>query len=109
MLGPLELLDGERPLALGGGRQRTLLLALLLHANEVVSVDRLIDALWGEQVPPSAGKLVQGFVSKLRRLLDDGRLATRAPGYVLRVGPGERDLDQFEALLARARGSPPDL
>jgi predicted ATPase/DNA-binding SARP family transcriptional activator len=107
VLGPLELVDEERPLALGGGRQRTLLLALLLHANEVVSSDRLIEALWGERPPASAAKLVQGFVSRLRRLLGDGRLETCAPGYLLRVEPGELDVDRFEALLAEAQQEPP--
>jgi len=106
VLGPLELLDGPRQIALGGGRQRKLLLALLIHANEVVSGDRMIEALWGERPPASAAKLVQGFVSKLRRVLDDGRLETRAPGYVLRVDPGELDVDRFEALVAEARAVP---
>ena len=108
MLGPLELFDGERPLALGGGRQRTLLLALLLHANEVVSTDLLIEALWGDRPPASAAKLVQGFVSRLRRVLGEGRLETRAPGYLLRVKAGELDVDRFEALLVEARAVPPD-
>lgn len=108
MLGPVELLDGQRQIALGGGRQRKLLLALLIHANEVVSSDRLIEALWGERPPASSAKLVQGFVSKLRRVLGDGRLETRAPGYVLRVDKGELDVDRFEALVAEARTVPPN-
>ncbi|MFY9579512.1 MAG: BTAD domain-containing putative transcriptional regulator [Gaiellaceae bacterium] len=108
VLGPVELLDGQRQIALGGGRQRKLLLALLIHANEVVSSDRLIEALWGERPPASSAKLVQGFVSKLRRVLGDGRLETRAPGYVLRVDKGELDVDRFEALVAEARTVPPN-
>jgi DNA-binding SARP family transcriptional activator len=59
LLGPLEVLEHDRPLALGGGRQRSLLAVLLLHANEVVSNDRLIDALWGQTPPPTAAKTVQ--------------------------------------------------
>jgi predicted ATPase/DNA-binding SARP family transcriptional activator len=102
------LLDGQRQLALGGGRQRSLLLALLLHANEVVSNDRLIETLWGERPPASAPKLVQGFVSTLRRVLGDGRLETQAPGYRLRVEMGELDVDRFEALVAEARAAPPE-
>src|SRR4051794_16239037 len=85
-----------------------LLLALVLHANEVVSSDKLIDTLWGERPPESAPKLVQGFVSSLRRVLGDGRLETRAPGYRLRVEEGERDVDRFEALLAEARSAGPE-
>ena len=108
MLGPLELVDGERTVALGGGRQRTLLLALLLHANEVVSSDGLIETLWGERPPASAAKLVQGFVSTLRRVLGDGRLETRAPGYLLRVEAGELDVDRFESLTAEARTASPE-
>ncbi|HEY1365658.1 MAG TPA: BTAD domain-containing putative transcriptional regulator [Gaiellaceae bacterium] len=108
VLGPLELVDGERPLALGGGRQRTLLLALLLHANEVVSNDRLVEALWGEEPPASAAKLVQGFVSTLRRQLGDGRLETRAPGYQLKVEAGELDVDRVEWLVAESRDAPPE-
>src|SRR5439155_13984541 len=94
-------------LPLGSGKQRTLMLVLLLHANEVVSNDRLIDALWGERPPLSARKLVQGFVSKLRELLGPDRLETRSPGYSLRVGTGELDVERFEASLDEARGSPP--
>ena len=56
VLGPLELFDERRPLAVGGGRQRTLLLVLLLHSNDVVSTDRLIEALWGERAPASAAQ-----------------------------------------------------
>src|SRR5262245_28394299 len=98
VLGPLEVVRQGRPLQLGTGRQRTLLAALLLHANEVVSTDRLIDVLWGERAPATAPKIVQGYVSRLRKLLDgeagqpegsgdtrgQGVLVTRSPGYVLR-------------------------
>ena len=91
VLGPLEVLDEHDLLALGSGRMRTLLLVLLLHRNEVVSSDRLVDALWGEGAPASAYKQVQGFVSQLRRVLGERRLETVAPGYrlrSLRVGGG---------------------
>jgi len=76
VLGPLEIADGEKLLAVERGRQKTLLLVLLLHANEVVSTDRLIEALWEERPPASAGKLTQGFVSRLRRVLDPGASAS---------------------------------
>jgi DNA-binding SARP family transcriptional activator len=107
LLGPLEALDGDRSIALGGAKQRALLAVLLLHANEVVSSDRLIAELWGERPPATAAKSVQTYVSRLRKELGERRLATRPPGYVLRVDPAELDLARFEALVAEARRAPP--
>jgi DNA-binding SARP family transcriptional activator len=107
LLGPLEVLEHDRPLALGGGRQRSLLAVLLLHANEVVSNDRLIDALWGQTPPPTAAKTVQVYVSRLRKELGEGRLVTRAPGYLLTVERSELDLRRFEQLVGEARGAEP--
>jgi DNA-binding SARP family transcriptional activator len=105
ILGPLEASDGKGPIALGGARQRTVLAVLLLHENEVVSTDRLIDELWGENPPQTARTALQGYVSRLRRALGTGgaSLVTRAPGYLLQVEPGQLDRDRFEALLGRAR------
>ena len=80
---------------------------LLLHANEVVSSDRLIDELWGESPPSSAAKSVQVYVSGLRKELGEGRLLTRPPGYVLQVEPSELDLAVFERLLEEARRAEP--
>ena len=107
LLGPLEVLEHDRLLALGGGRQRSLLAVLLLHANEVVSNDRLIDALWGQTPPLTAAKTVQVYVSRLRKELGEGRLVTRAPGYLLRVERSELDLGRFEQLLGEARRADP--
>ena len=107
LLGPLEVLDGERPVALGAGQQRSLFAVLVLHANEVVSTDRLIDALWGQAPPPTAGKILQVYVSRLRKELGDGRLVTRAPGYVLQVDRSELDLARFEQLVGEAQRSNP--
>jgi DNA-binding SARP family transcriptional activator len=107
LLGPLEVLEHDRLLALGGGRQRSLFAVLLLHANEVVSTDRLIDSLWGRTPPLTAGKSVQVYVSRLRKELRDGRLVTRAPGYVLRVERSELDLGRFEQLVAEAGRADP--
>jgi DNA-binding SARP family transcriptional activator len=109
VLGPLEVLDGGRPVDLGAPRQRALFAFLLLHANEVISSDRLAEALWPEEVPKTATKAIQVYVSALRKALGSARgaLETRAPGYVLRVGPGELDLERFEQLLTRARGEEP--
>jgi YVTN family beta-propeller protein len=80
-----------------------LLAVLLLHRGEPVSSDRLIDEIWGERAPASATKLVQGYVSNLRKVLGDGRLVTRGRGYVLRVESGETDVDRFEALATEGR------
>jgi DNA-binding SARP family transcriptional activator/Tfp pilus assembly protein PilF len=108
ILGPIEVWDGEQRLVLGGPQQRALLAALLLNANHVVSTDRLIDFLWGEAPPATARSLLQGCVAQLRRSLrpGDGQagqpLATRAPGYLLQVGPGELDRDRFDELTAAA-------
>ena len=107
LLGPLEVLDGARSLPLGGRKQRSLLALLLLHANEVVSIDSLMDGLWGERAPKTAGTALQVYVSNLRKLLSPERLVTRRPGYGLRVEPEELDLARFEGLCAQARGDEP--
>ena len=106
LLGPLEVVEHDRLLALGGVKQRSLLAILLLHANEVVSSDRLIGELWGQTPPSTAAKGVQVYVSRLRKELGvEGRLMTQAPGYILRVDASELDLARFEQLLAEARGA----
>ncbi len=103
ILGPVEArLDGSE-VALGGPKQRALLTVLLLARNEIVSRDRLVEALWGERAPPTVQRSLDSYVSRLRRLLGENRIERRAPGYLLRVEPGELDLDRFERLLAEAR------
>ena len=79
-----------------------------MHPNEVVSTDRLIDALWAESVPATVAKSIQVYVSRLRKQLGDGLLVTRAPGYVLRVDPSELDIARFEQLVAEAGGADPE-
>ncbi len=91
------------PLPLGGAQQRALLAVLLLHRREVLSTDRLIDELWGERPPASAAKIVQGYVWHLRRVLGEGVIVTRGRGYVLAIGPGQVDVDRFEALAGEGR------
>jgi DNA-binding SARP family transcriptional activator len=98
ILGPLEVIDDDRPLALGGERQRTLLALLLTRANEVVSTDRLIDELWGARPPKKARNTIQYYISKLRDTLGADRIITRPPGYVIRVESDELDLARFERL-----------
>jgi DNA-binding SARP family transcriptional activator/ABC-type transport system substrate-binding protein len=103
LLGPLEVQRDGRLLALGGPKQRALLALLLLNANEVVSRDRLIDALWGERPPATAQRSLDSYVSRLRTLLGPDRIERRAPGYTIRVSPDELDLRRFEALFERGR------
>jgi DNA-binding SARP family transcriptional activator len=109
ILGPLEVVDGDRPITLGGARVRALLVLLLTYANEVVSTDRLIDELWGAEPPRSAANALQYHVSRLRKLLAvEGLIETREPGYVIRVDAGQLDLLRFEQLVARAEGAAPE-
>ena len=103
ILGPLEVLLDGRPVPLTRPKQRALLLALLLRANEVVSVDSLVDALWGERPPATALVALQGHVSQVRKLLPPESLVTRPPGYLLRVEPEWVDAHRFERLRAQAR------
>jgi DNA-binding SARP family transcriptional activator len=108
ILGPLEVVRDGATLALGGSRQRALLALLLTRANEVVSIDRLIDELWGDQPPASAANALQYHVSQLRKALAPNEvIVTREPGYVIQVGPDELDLLRFERLTEDAiRASP---
>jgi DNA-binding SARP family transcriptional activator len=102
----LEVLDGQRLVELGRPKQRALLAVLLVHADQVVAVDRLIEELWGEQPPAQAAASLQAYVSNLRRALEPGRparapprvLVTQPPGYRLAVAPGDLDADRFQAL-----------
>src|SRR5262249_37222492 len=110
ILGPLEVEVDGRLLPVGGSRQRALLALLLLHANEVVSRDTLIDEVWGGRPPDSGRTALQVHVSQLRKLLDPDAirgdqelLMTRSPGYVLRVRRESIDLGRFETLVAAGR------
>jgi YVTN family beta-propeller protein len=103
-LGPLEVHAAGRRTELGGGRQRALLAILLLNRGEVVSIDRLVDGIWGENAPASARHLVQVYVSQLRTALGgDVPLTTRSPGYALEVDPEQVDAMRFEQLLGQGR------
>src|SRR5436309_10440671 len=103
VLGPLEVRDSGRSLPLAGAKQRALLALLLVNANHVVSRDRLIDELWGEQPPGTAVQSLQVYVSRLRKLLPPETLLTRPPGYLLELEDDELDLRRFERLLAAGR------
>jgi YVTN family beta-propeller protein len=103
ILGPLEVEDDGRVLPLGGSKQRALLALLLLHANQVVSRDRLIDEVWGDRAPKTAAAALQGYVSGLRKALGARRILTRAPGYLLQVEPNDLDLGSFDRLARAGR------
>ena len=111
MLGPLEVQDGGAPVPLGSAKQRMLLAALLVHANAVVSVDRLADILWGDEPPADAAATLRNYVSRLRAVLEPDRasgeagtvLVSRPPGYVLRVDQAQVDATCFERLVAEGR------
>jgi YVTN family beta-propeller protein len=109
VLGPVEVEDEGRPIPLGSAKQRALLAILLLHANEVVSRDRLINDLWGERPPESAPHSLDVYVSRLRKALQpdggDSLLVTRPGGYVLRLGPEQLDLSRFEHLAESGRSA----
>jgi peptide/nickel transport system substrate-binding protein len=103
VLGPIEVRDSGRTLALGGPKQRALLADLILNARTVVSTARLIDDLWGEAAPPSADHTAEVYVARLRRVLRrDFRpevLLTRPPGYLLDVEPEQVDVLRFSQLV----------
>src|ERR671937_1547921 len=105
ILGPLEVYEQNCQIELGGRKQRALLGVLLLHANEPISSERLIDELWGEQPPARAHKLVQGYVSALRKVLGPARLVTRPRGSLVRVEAGELDAAEFDRLAGEARAA----
>jgi DNA-binding SARP family transcriptional activator len=107
ILGPLEAYDGERPLSLGGARQRSVLALLLLHANEALTRDVIVDELWGESPPQTAAKVLQNCISALRKELPGGtdRLRTLGTSYALRLEPTELDRDRFEHALAKGRAA----
>src|SRR5580765_6980383 len=105
ILGPLEAFDGERAISLGGARQRAVLALLVLHGNETLTSDVIVDELWGEEAPPTAVKVLQNCVSALRKELPPDTIRTVPGGYGLRLEPEELDRDRFERLLAEGRAA----
>jgi DNA-binding SARP family transcriptional activator len=108
VLGPLEVLDQGRAVSLGGTKQRALLALFLVHANEMLATDRLIDELWGERPPANAPKTVQMQVSRLRKALAVGAgydlVVTRERGYALQLDPERLDSHRFERLTGEGAG-----
>jgi YVTN family beta-propeller protein len=105
ILGPLQVEDEGRPVAVGGPKQRALLALLLLQANKVASRERLIDDLWGDRAPETAATALHGYVSALRKSVGPERILTRAPGYLLQVDPEAVDLGRFERLVREGRAA----
>jgi DNA-binding SARP family transcriptional activator/tRNA A-37 threonylcarbamoyl transferase component Bud32 len=105
ILGPLEVADDGRKLALGGPKQRAVLAHLILRANRVVQADLLIDGLWGEEPPESARNTLQTYVYRLRKLLGENRIEGRDGGYVLVAAPDEIDGARFESLVKEGKAS----
>jgi DNA-binding SARP family transcriptional activator len=110
LLGPLEARQRERPLRLGSIKHRMLLAKLLLHPNQVVSTEELIEAVWGEEPPPTVKQSLQNHVAALRKAIEAGNgagpprtLVTRDPGYLLRVDPERLDLHRFQRLDHQGR------
>ena len=114
ILGPLEVLDEGRAVAVGGSKQQALLVLLLLHVNETLSTDRLIEDLWGERAPATAAKTVQVHVSRLHKALANGSngsngiLVTRDHGYQLKLDPDRLDAHRFERSSRCSRRTAPD-
>ena len=111
ILGPLEVRDADRQVQVGGLKQRALLAILLMHANQVVSTDRLIELIWGEEAPETAGHSLQVYVSELRKALEPRRqagapyalLISRPPGYLIKIADTDLDLGRFMQLVEEGR------
>ena len=103
ILGPLEVTDDGRKLALGGPKQRAVLAHLILRANHVVPADLLIDGLWGEEPPESARNTLQTYVYRLRKVLGEDRIEGRDGGYVLAAADGEIDAERFQVLVKKGK------
>ena len=105
LLGPVEVSSGNGSVALGGPKPRALLAMLALDAGSTVSAERLIDGLWGDEPPATAAKMVQLYVSQLRKAMaahgEDEAIATRGRGYQLQLGRDRVDVGRFERLLAQ--------
>ena len=103
MLGPLEVLEEGHSVPLPGPKARAVLVLLLLDANRVVPLDRLVDGLWDEAPPETATKTLQVYVSQLRKALGPERIQTHARGYSVAAAPDELDAARFERLAGEGR------
>src|SRR4051812_5973632 len=112
VLGPFEVVRDGVVVDVGGPRQRAVLAHLALARGRVVPVERLIDRLWGDEVPSSATGTLHSYISRLRAAPEPRRrggaatvLVSEAPGYAVRLAPGSIDLDRFEELAAAGRAA----
>lgn len=109
ILGPLEILSGAEPFQIGGTRNQIVAATLLLNANRVVSIDRLLEAIYGVDPPATSRSQAQISISSLRRRFAvhsrDTVISTHASGYCIHVGGGQLDAQQFEELTRAARAA----
>lgn len=109
ILGPVEITVGSERLELGGARQQIVVATLLLNANKVVTMDRLLEAIYSEDLPTTARAQAQISISSLRRTFASYRrepvIATHTHGYLIRVDNGQLDSERFEELVAAARAA----
>ena len=103
LLGPFAVMHDGREVTVAAGRERALLALLAINANEPLSVDRIVEELWGSRGPANAAKSVQVYVSRLRKALGADRIETVGGGYLLRLGAGELDAVEFRRLAAEGR------
>ena len=108
LLGTFEVSRDGRAVELGGQKQRAVLAILALNAPRVVSIDTLVDLLWGEQPPKTAVTSLQNFISQLRKAVGTYAVVTKPPGYLLDVAPKQVDVNEFERLVREARSLAPD-
>jgi DNA-binding SARP family transcriptional activator len=103
ILGPLEVTGDHGPIALGAPKQRALVALLLLHADETLSTDRIVDELWSGKPPKTATTSLWNLVTQLRKVLPAEALVTKPGGYALQIGDHELDYRGFEQLVQEAR------
>src|SRR6476661_1563312 len=99
ILGPLMVAVDGREVVIPAPKQCALLAVLVLRRNQVVSVETLVEEIWGDQSPSTATKIIHGYISQLRKVLGDGMVTTGPRGYRLTVAPSDVDADRFEALF----------
>ena len=103
ILGALELIDAEgNACPIGSANQRTVLAVLLARRGEVVTIDALIDALWGDAPPASAVSTLRTYVSRLRSHLGSA-VTSRGGGFAIDIPPDDVDAGRFESLVDAAR------
>jgi len=99
ILGPLQVVEDGRPITLERKRLRALLGFFLLHANELVTSDRLVDEVWGPDPPKTASASLQNHISRLRKAVGAEAVVSQQSGYVFRVDPEQFDLSRFSAAV----------